>query len=58
MLGALIIDNNVIDKVGDLLRGEDFYNAAHRLISEHMPDMRRTIYPGARSDSGAMHRHV
>ncbi|MBC7711583.1 MAG: replicative DNA helicase, partial [Rhizobacter sp.] len=36
VLGALIIDNNAIDKVADLLRGDDFYNEAHRLIYEHI----------------------
>ena len=28
MLGALIIDNNAIDKVADLLKSEDFCNEA------------------------------
>ncbi len=36
VLGALILDNNSIDKVADLLRAEDFYNEGHRLIYEHI----------------------
>ena len=36
VLGALIIDNNAIDKVADLLKSEDFYNEGHRLIYEHI----------------------
>ena len=36
VLGALIIDNNAIDKVADLLRADDFYNEGHRLIYEHI----------------------
>ena len=57
MLGALIIDNNAIDKVADLLRGEDFYNEAHRPIYEHMPGIRRTFHLAACGERGAMHRH-
>ena len=36
VLGALIIDNNAIDKVADLFKSEDFYNEGHRLIYEHI----------------------
>ena len=36
VLGALIIDNNAIDKVADLLRADDFYNEGHRLVYEHI----------------------
>jgi replicative DNA helicase len=36
VLGALILDNNSIDKVADLLRAEDFYNEGHRLVYEHI----------------------
>ncbi|MFN3631097.1 MAG: replicative DNA helicase [Casimicrobiaceae bacterium] len=36
VLGALILDNNAIDKIADLLRPEDFYNDGHRLVYEHI----------------------
>ncbi len=36
VLGALILDNNAIDKIADLLAPEDFYNEGHRLVYEHL----------------------
>jgi replicative DNA helicase len=36
VLGALILDNNAIDKVADVLKAEDFYNEGHRLVYEHI----------------------
>ncbi|MCS6997199.1 MAG: replicative DNA helicase [Casimicrobiaceae bacterium] len=36
VLGALILDNNAVDRIADLLRPEDFYNEGHRLIYEHI----------------------
>jgi len=36
MLGALLIDKRAFDKVADIIRGEDFYKDAHRLIYETM----------------------
>jgi replicative DNA helicase len=36
VLGALILDNNAIDKIADLLKPEDFYNDGHRLVYEHI----------------------
>ena len=32
VLGGLLLDNNAFDRVGDLLREEDFYRYDHRLI--------------------------
>ena len=34
VLGGLLIDNAAWDRIGDLLRGSDFYRAEHRLIYE------------------------
>ena len=35
-LGGLLLDNHAWDKIGDLLREEDFYRADHRLIWKHI----------------------
>ena len=36
LLGALLIDNQAFDKVGDLVSGEDFYRDDHRRIWRHI----------------------
>ena len=35
-LGGLLLDNHAWDKIGDLLREEDFYRTDHRLIWKHI----------------------
>jgi replicative DNA helicase len=35
-LGGLLLDNHAWDKIGDLLRDDDFYRADHRLIWKHI----------------------
>ncbi len=35
-LGGLLLDNHAWDKIGDLLREEDFYRGDHRLIWKHI----------------------
>jgi len=39
LLGALLIDNQAFDKIGDLLTGEDFYRDDHRRIWRHIVKM-------------------
>lgn len=34
VLGGLLLDNSAWDRIGDLIRGDDFYRADHRLIFE------------------------
>jgi replicative DNA helicase len=36
LLGALLIDNQAFDKIGDLVAGEDFYRDDHRRIWRHI----------------------
>ena len=36
LLGALLIDNQAFDKIGDLVTGEDFYRDDHRRIWRHI----------------------
>ena len=35
-LGGLLLDNHAWDRIGDLLREDDFYRADHRLIWKHV----------------------
>ncbi len=35
-LGGLLLDNHAWDKIGDMLREDDFYRADHRLIWKHI----------------------
>lgn len=39
VLGSLLIDKNAIDKIADVVRPEDFYRDANRLIFESMLDL-------------------
>ena len=39
LLGALLIDNQAFDKIGDLVGGEDFYRDDHRRIWRHIVRM-------------------
>src|SRR4051812_36287888 len=39
LLGALLIDNQAFDKIGDLVTGEDFYRDDHRRIWRHIVKM-------------------
>jgi len=39
LLGALVIDNQAFDKIGDLVTGEDFYRDDHRRIWRHIVKM-------------------
>ncbi len=36
VLGGLLLDNDAVDKVGDVLADADFYSDAHRLIYAHI----------------------
>jgi replicative DNA helicase len=36
VLGGLLLDNDAVDKVGDVLADADFYSEAHRLIYQHV----------------------
>ena len=36
VLGALLLDNDAADKIGDVVAATDFYSEAHRLIFEHV----------------------
>jgi replicative DNA helicase len=36
VLGGLLLDNDAVDKVGDVLADGDFYSEAHRLIYAHI----------------------
>ena len=36
VLGGLLLDNEAVDKVGDVLADADFYSEAHRLIYHHI----------------------
>jgi replicative DNA helicase len=36
VLGGLLIDNDALDRVADILRANDYYHDAHRLIFEHV----------------------
>jgi len=36
VLGGLLLDNDAVDKVGDVLADADFYSEAHRLIYTHI----------------------
>lgn len=39
LLGALLLDQDVLLKIGDTLRSEDFYKDSHRLMFETMLDL-------------------
>ena len=39
LLGCLLIDPGALDKVADIVQGEDFYKDAHRLIFEATLDL-------------------
>ena len=39
VLGGLLLDNTAWDKVGDVLTGQDFYRADHRLIFQHIGEL-------------------
>ncbi len=36
VLGALLLDNNALDRISDLISEADFYNEAHRFIYHHI----------------------
>ena len=36
VLGGLLLDNEAVDKVGDLIVDADFYSDAHRLVFAHI----------------------
>ena len=36
VLGGLLLDNEAVDRVGDVLSADDFYNDAHRIIYRHV----------------------
>lgn len=36
VLGGLLLDNNAWDRIGDLIKGGDFYRADHRMIFENI----------------------
>src|SRR6516165_557963 len=36
VLGGLLLDNDAVDKVGDILADGDFYSEAHRLVYAHI----------------------
>ncbi|HEX4329516.1 MAG TPA: replicative DNA helicase [Burkholderiales bacterium] len=38
-LGGLLLDNGAWDKIGDVLREDDFYRADHRLIWKHISQL-------------------
>jgi hypothetical protein len=39
VLGGLLLENSAWDRIGDLLREDDFYRADHRLIWRHIARM-------------------
>ncbi|MBI2509834.1 MAG: replicative DNA helicase [Betaproteobacteria bacterium] len=39
VLGGLLLDNTAWDRVGDVLTGQDFYRADHRLIFQHIGEL-------------------
>ena len=39
VLGGLLLDNTAWDKIADLLTGQDFYRADHRLIFQHIGEL-------------------
>jgi len=39
VLGALLLDNDAADRVGDVLSAEDFYSDAHRIIYRHVTQL-------------------
>ena len=39
VLGGLLLDNEAWEKIGDVLRDEDFYRADHRQIYRHIADL-------------------
>ncbi len=36
VLGGLLLDNDAVDRIGDLLSDADFYSEAHRLVYQHI----------------------
>ena len=36
VLGGLLLDNSAWDRIGDVVRADDFYRADHRIIFEAM----------------------
>jgi replicative DNA helicase len=36
ILGGLLLDNDAVDRIGDLVYEEDFYSEAHRIIYRHI----------------------
>src|SRR5262245_13786212 len=39
VLGGLLLDNSAWDRVADLVTGQDFYRADHRVIFQHIGDL-------------------
>ena len=39
VLGALLLDNDAADRIGDVLGAEDFYSDAHRIIYRHVTQL-------------------
>jgi len=45
VLGALLIDNDVVFKISDILKSEDFYKNEHKIIYEAMMDLSQNHQP-------------
>ena len=45
VLGALLIDNDVVFKISDILKPEDFYKNEHKIIYEAMMDLSQNRQP-------------
>ena len=45
VLGGLLLDNEAVDKVGDVIMDADFYSEAHRLIYAHIVKLVATSTP-------------
>ncbi len=48
VLGGLLLDNDAVDRVGDVIADADFYSEAHRLVFQHDRRARRRRQAGRR----------
>jgi replicative DNA helicase len=55
LLGALLIDNNALDRVADVVSGDDFYRDEHRRIWRHIS---RLIESGKAADVVTVHESI
>ncbi|HSI29428.1 MAG: DnaB-like helicase N-terminal domain-containing protein, partial [Methylophilus sp.] len=45
VLGGLLLDNEALDKIADILSGQDFYQHDHKLIYEHITKLIERNHP-------------